>query len=203
MPQKYAVDKSFGLWAHFVPPLSRCAIAFARAFLTVCPKGIGGRGVRAEKLKIAGRSALLLSPERAQEGRKSEKALPCLVYFHGGGFVFKAAPYHYRNAAVYAVGAGFKVLLIDYRLAPKDAYHASAEDCFAAYLFAAEQAEKYDIDPARIAVGGDSAGGCLAAETVRRAPPRSRHRTAAPAVLRRPRRASGAVGKKAVQSDCL
>ena len=141
MPQKYAADKSFGLWAHFVPPLSRGVLVLARAFLTVCPKGIGGRGVRAEKLKIAGRSALLLSPERAQEGRKSEKALPCLVYFHGGGFVFKAAPYHYRNAAVYAVGAGFKVLLIDYRLAPKDAYHASGKDCLPAYLFAAERAE--------------------------------------------------------------
>lgn len=170
MRTRYPVDRSFGIFSRFSPPFGRGIFVLARAALSLVPKG--SRGVSVRRVTVAGKvpvRAFLISPK----GEK--RKLPCLVYFHGGGFVFKAARYHYRNAAAYA-RTGCRVLLVDYRLAPKYAYPVPNEDCFAAYVWAAEHAAELAIDPARLAVGGDSAGGCLAADVIFRA-----HRAGLPA----------------------
>ena len=87
---------------------------------------------------------------------------PCLVYYHGGGFVLPAAPYHYSLAKEYAQGAHCKVLFVDYRLAPKHPFPTAPEDCYGAYSWVLDNAKALSIDPSRVAVAGDSAGGQLA-----------------------------------------
>ena len=170
MRTRYPIDRRFGIFSRVSPPFGRGIFALARAALSLVPKG--SRGVSVRRVTVAGKvpvRAFLISP-KGERGR-----LPCLVYFHGGGFVFKAARYHYRNAGEYA-RTGCRVLLVDYRLAPKYAYPVPNEDCFAAYVWAAEHAAELAIDHARLAVGGDSAGGCLAADVIFRA-----HRAGLPA----------------------
>ena len=162
MPKKYPIDKSFGIFAKFSPPFGRCAFALARAALPCMPKGLRG-GTEIVKIRRGGVRGLLISPK----GAKGE--LPCLILMHGGGFAFGAAPYHYRNAGAYAVGARCRVFVVDYRLAPRNAYPVPAEDCLAAYRLICGHAAEYGTDVKKIAVCGDSAGGCLAAETIRRA----------------------------------
>ncbi len=87
----------------------------------------------------------------------------CLIYYHGGGFFFEGAGYHYKNAKAYAQNVPCKVLFVQYRLAPKHPFPIPAEDSYAALLWAYENAERLGICREKIAVGGDSAGGCLAA----------------------------------------
>ena len=87
---------------------------------------------------------------------------PCLVYYHGGGFVFPASPHHYSLAKQYAQRAACKVLFVEYRLAPKYMFPVAPEDCYAAYSWVIAHARELSVDPARVAVGGDSAGGQLA-----------------------------------------
>ena len=91
------------------------------------------------------------------------KPLPCLVYYHGGGFFFEGAGYHYRLAKQYALEVGCYVAFVQYRLAPKHPHPTPAEDCYAALQWIYKNAERLKIYHNRIAVGGDSAGGTLAA----------------------------------------
>ena len=93
----------------------------------------------------------------------ADAPLPCLVYFHGGGFSMKAAPHHKALACQYALQVPCKVIMADYRLLPKYRFPVALEDAYAAYAWVLQHAEAFGIDPARIAVGGDSAGGALAA----------------------------------------
>lgn len=102
-------------------------------------------------------------PVRVIRPRGLKNNAPCLFYIHGGGFYFPSAPYHYTLAKEYAVRAGCVVVYPDYRLAPKYPYPAAAEDCWAAYVWMTQNAVQLGIDLTRIAVGGDSAGGNLAA----------------------------------------
>ncbi|HSK67907.1 MAG TPA: alpha/beta hydrolase, partial [Candidatus Limnocylindria bacterium] len=88
---------------------------------------------------------------------------PCLAYFHGGAFVLRAAPHHYRLAQSLAESARCAVVLPEYRLAPRHPFPAALEDCYAIYEWAHANASALGVDPARVAVGGDSAGGNLAA----------------------------------------
>ncbi len=92
-----------------------------------------------------------------------EAPAPCLVYYHGGGFFFGAAGYHYKLARRYALEGACKVVFVQYRLAPRHPHPTPSEDCYAGLRWVFESAEKLGIDPARVAVGGDSAGGALAA----------------------------------------
>jgi len=87
---------------------------------------------------------------------------PCLIYLHGGGFVLEGAGYHYKNAIRYAKEVGCKVLFVQYRLAPRCRFPVFFEDCYAAFCWAYDNAEKLGIDIARIGIGGDSAGATLA-----------------------------------------
>ena len=88
--------------------------------------------------------------------------LPGIVYFHGGGFVYCSLETHDGTCRALANASGCVVMSVDYRLAPEHKYPAAPQDGLAAVRFAAERGGEIGIDPARIAVAGDSAGGNLA-----------------------------------------
>ncbi|MBW4084077.1 alpha/beta hydrolase [Paenibacillus sp. S150] len=88
---------------------------------------------------------------------------PCLIYLHGGAFALQAAPSHIHLVREYALKTPCKLIFVDYRLAPKYPFPYGVEDCYAAFEWVCEHAETLGVDTNRIAVGGDSAGGALAA----------------------------------------
>lgn len=96
-------------------------------------------------------------------GTDTKTALPCLLFLHGGGWVIGNLESHDRLCRRLANRAGICVVAVDYRLAPEHPFPAALDDAVAALRWLASQAESLGIDAARIAVGGDSAGGNLAA----------------------------------------
>jgi acetyl esterase len=111
-------------------------------------------GVR--ELTAAGLRARLYTPDEPGP-------YPLLVYFHGGGFVAGDLETHDAPCRVLCRHSGAQVLAIDYRLAPEHLFPAYVEDALAAYDWARAHAAELGADPARVAVGGDSAGGSLSA----------------------------------------
>lgn len=95
----------------------------------------------------------------------STEPLPLLVYVHGGGFAAGTLDSHDVTCRYFATRGHVAVLSIDYRLAPEFPYPTPLDDCVAAFRWAREHAEDLCIDPARIALAGDSAGGNLTATT--------------------------------------
>ncbi len=89
--------------------------------------------------------------------------VPLLLYFHAGGWVIGDLDTHDGVCRFLGAAAGTAVLAIDYRLAPEHPFPAAVEDAWASFAWAVANAAALGVDPARIAVGGDSAGGNLAA----------------------------------------
>ena len=91
------------------------------------------------------------------------EAAPGFVFFHGGGMVAGSIDTHDRIAAALAEATGCRLISVDYRLAPEHKFPAAIEDAIAATEFVAREATSLGVDPARLVVGGDSAGATLAA----------------------------------------
>jgi len=87
---------------------------------------------------------------------------PVLVYLHGGGWVCGSPKTHQKLGYRFAE-AGYLVFNVDYRLAPEHPFPTPFEDCLAAVRWAHREAARFGGDPARFAIGGDSAGGNLSA----------------------------------------
>ncbi len=88
---------------------------------------------------------------------------PLYVFLHGGGWCIGTI--HERAARCRAVSAGASCVVasVDYRMAPENKYPVAPEDCYAALCWLVDHADELDVDPRRVAVGGESAGGNLAA----------------------------------------
>jgi len=89
--------------------------------------------------------------------------LPTLIYYHGGGFVIGNIATHDSTCRRLANKSRCQVISIDYRLAPEHPFPAPIDDGLAAFRHIRDNAESFGVDPTRLAVGGDSAGGQMAA----------------------------------------
>jgi acetyl esterase len=94
---------------------------------------------------------------------------PLLVYFHGGGFVIGDLDVYDQACRLLCRHGGVHVLSVEYRLAPEHPFPAAVDDAAAAFDWAHTHAAELGADPERVAIGGDSAGGNLAAVTAREA----------------------------------
>ena len=103
------------------------------------------------------------TPGRLYVPRGATDTGPLLVFLHGGGWVLGDLESHDPLCRFLAEQGQVRVLAVDYRLAPEHPFPAAYEDCLAAYRWTVDHAAELGADPARLAVGGDSAGGTLSA----------------------------------------
>ena len=103
------------------------------------------------------------TPLRARVYAPSREALPVLLYLHGGGFTIGSLDTHDSLCRQLALRSGAAVVALDYRLAPEHRFPRAVDDAWAAMHWLARHAGTLGLDGARLAVGGDSAGGTLAA----------------------------------------
>ncbi|MGH2839048.1 MAG: alpha/beta hydrolase [Thermoleophilaceae bacterium] len=148
-------------------PYEALPVTEAREAVERDAAGVRGALVRVAEvraLEAAGLPARLYVPELERGG--------LLVYFHGGGWVLGSLQSHEQPCRFLARAAGVRVLSVDYRLAPEAKFPAAVDDALAAFAWAREHAAELGADPARIAVGGDSAGGNLSAVVAQLTQPR-------------------------------
>lgn len=160
---KYEINKDLFPFSHFKPPIINGKLLCRLGALMPPPRSfyrdpaLAVTKKRIESYDGKEIELLILSP------KEEASSLPCLVYYHGGGFIFSASFHHYDIARIYAQEAQCKLIFVQYRLAPKNPHPTPSEDCYAALRWTFDNADALGVDTKRIAVGGDSAGGALAA----------------------------------------
>jgi acetyl esterase len=100
---------------------------------------------------------------RVYQPKDVQAPVGCLVDYHGGAFMMGTMPMDHPANVRFAAQLGIVVVSVEYRLAPEHPFPAGVEDCYAALLWTYANASELGVDPSRIAVGGGSAGGALAA----------------------------------------
>jgi acetyl esterase len=154
-----------------VPPLYAMSLADARAADLASIRASGGEPepvCEVADLQIPGPGGQL--PLRLYRPAH-ERPLPALVYFFGGGWVLGTIDTADGVCRSLANSSGALVVVVGYRLAPEHPFPAAIDDCYATVRWVAGHADEIGADPARLAVGGDSAGGNLAAAVALRARP--------------------------------
>ena len=162
---KYKIKREFFPFSHLSPPIRNARVAGWMGSKMKPPRWVK----RDRDREVSAKRNIIKSYDGADisvfliEPRGEERNLPCLVYYHGGGFFFEGAGYHYKLAKKYALEVSCRVIFVQYRLAPKNPHPIPAEDCYAALKWSFANADNLKVDKTKIAVGGDSAGGALAA----------------------------------------
>jgi acetyl esterase len=148
------------------PKMSEAGAQVAREIFVALMQLVGPKDVpvgRTENLTVPGPAGPI--PIRVYTPVAAGRdPLPALIYYHGGGFVIGNIETHDGLCRKMANEGGFRVISVDYRLAPECKYPAAIEDAFAALAWVQLNAADIGVDANRIAVGGDSAGGALAAQ---------------------------------------
>lgn len=164
---KYPINEDFKSACRMTLSLSRAVLGSGNLFLGIMPKGM-----RSDEVLAIEKHYITSSFDYAQIGlwvitpqRRSEDLLPAQLFLHGGGFVFKGAPYHYDLAKEYACRTGSVVVMLDYRMAYNNEIGVPLQDCMDCWTWIANNSTKLGIDISKIAVVGDSAGGFLAIKT--------------------------------------
>lgn len=158
---KYDIHSDFRMAVNM--PFNKTLLKMSRA-----PMKLMGRlmtppkGVRVIHEKLALQTGEIIDTD-IFEPVNSPEALPCLLYFHGGGFGYDAAPNQITLAGIYAKYARCRVVLPHYHLLPEYPYPAAKHDALDTFDRICRDHERLRIDPLRIAAGGDSAGAVLAA----------------------------------------
>jgi acetyl esterase len=140
---------------------AQCREAYAASWDILQPAASEVASVRDQA--IAGPGGPLMLRIYRGAGTQPAERLPCLVYLHGGGWVIGNLDSHDRLCRTVANVAGICVVAVDYRLAPEHRFPAALDDSVAALRWVADHAGDLSIAPQRIGIGGDSAGGNLAA----------------------------------------
>jgi acetyl esterase/lipase len=143
-------------------PASRARMAGRRPILPP------NEGVAAEDRKVPGPDGapeLTLRIYRAKAAPTSSTRLPAVYWIHGGGMVMGGLDGDNVRLSEFVEQLGCVAVSVDYRLAPENPHPAPVEDCYAGLLWTAAHADELGIDPARIVIGGASAGAGLAAAT--------------------------------------
>ena len=152
-----------------VPRVETLPIPAGRALLREQSAIVSGEQPTGEvrDLRVPGGDGDL--PARLYVPRGTTGPSPLLMFVHGGGWVYGDLDSHDGVCRYLCEQAGVRVLSVEYRKAPEHPYPAAADDCFAAYSWLLGHAADLGADPARIGIGGDSAGGNLAIVTCLRA----------------------------------
>ena len=155
-----------------VPPLKERPLAEVREAFHDLVMGMQAPGVavgRVEERDIPGPNGPIRIRLYWPEGADPAAPLPVYVNFHGSGYVVLSIDTHDNVCRALCKGAGCIVVGVGYCKAPENKFPKPTEDAWASLVWVAEKCAEIGADPARIAVGGDSAGGCLAAVTAQRA----------------------------------
>lgn len=144
---------------HLSPTAARVAYAAASSVLEITRQPL----VRVEDLLIPVRDGCFLPARLYAPSVVADGLLPSLMYFHGGGFVVGSVATHDVLCRQLSLLAGCAVVSVDYRLAPENRFPTAVHDAWDALQWLAANGESHGVDTSRLAVGGDSAGGTLAA----------------------------------------
>jgi acetyl esterase len=147
------------------PKMSEAGAEVARATFNALMQMVGPRDVpvgKTENLTVPGPAGAIAIRVYSPVAAGGEP-MPALLYYHGGGFVIGDIESHDGLCRALASEGGFRVIAVDYRRAPEHKFPAAFDDAFAALAWVQQNAAEIGVDANRIAVGGDSAGGALAA----------------------------------------
>ena len=149
-----------------IPPTHTLSVADARAYYRdrrSVTQPVPAEVALVRDLQMPGPASTLTLRLYRPIGSSGTARLPVLVYYHGGGWVIGDLDTHDSLCRELANASGCAVVAVDYRLAPEHRFPAAALDCVAATRWVRDHAAELQLDASRLAVGGDSAGGNLAA----------------------------------------
>ena len=159
---KYKINREFFPYSKLKPPLSKSVIKMAQKVMGPPKFFFKDKSLIIDKIQFPTYddeliSSYIISPISLLDNS------PCIIYFHGGGFVFEAANYHYKLAMEYAKKTNSKVFFIKYRLSPRLKLPEIVMDTYYAFKYIYNNNNLFNIDINNFALAGDSAGGFLAA----------------------------------------
>lgn len=156
---KYNIDKEIRILRFLKFKIFKPIIPLCNFFLMLLKDVRSSKNIRVKKYKVPSFDNKMI---KVYEYSPRSNTQDALIYFHGGAFYLKGAPYHYKLAKLYTESTNTKVFFVDYRLSPKYKYPTPIFDGLSVYKWIIENNKTLGIDIDNIGVGGDSAGGSIA-----------------------------------------